>query len=635
MPLFFAKVRAVIAELKRRHVFRVAVVYAVVTWMIIDPASTIMPEILGEKLGSAVVAIIILLAIFGFPIALVLAWAYETTPGGLKLEEPSERFQIELPPGYRPHEEAGSHNSTETSFMVPLAAVFGTLCVVFLLGTWITWHYFGTASDVWAAGNGSVPQKPIVAVTPFEMVAEDQSEYSAEWMTEAVIRGLRAVPEVMVSTPYRNFGGQAGGGITNSVALRPEALITGKVIKRREADVTEVGIVLRQKPNYHLHQWAPVYRFEGKMQVGDVTRIQSELAKEVARLLEVELTASAKKEIQQKPTEDFGAYKKDLKATYLRARYHWNRRNIEDIRESIELYKSAIEEDPGYALAYSGLADAYILLGYLGAKPPKEAYEQAEENAKEALSKGGPSAQAYNALAYVHFAYHWQWKRADRLFQKALKTDPTYATGHHWYGWYLTVMGEFEDGMDHLRRAIESKRKVPKILHVDKGWCHYFADEWEEAIAEYEDVLSDDDDFAMAHTGLGLVHVERQEYDKAIKELKEAVRLSESSPFNRSALGYAYAAAGRTEQAKNILNELKQLRENPDEYLPAAFIAKVHAGLENPEIALEWLKKAYESRSEYLTTLRVDPVYDRIRDHSGFQALTERVGDNGLPELND
>ncbi|HEX3187411.1 MAG TPA: protein kinase, partial [Pyrinomonadaceae bacterium] len=311
---------------------------------------------------------------------------------------------------------------------------------------------------------------------------------------------------------------------------------------------------------------------------------------------------------------------------YLKGRYCWNKRTDEDVKQSIEYFNKAIQADPDYALAYAGLADAYLVLGGFGIATlaPKEAYPKAREAAERALELDDTLAEAHASLAYCLANYDWNWPRAEREFRRALELKPNYSVAHHWYGFlYLASMGRLDEAIAALRRALELD---PLSLSIGSniGLLLYLARRYDEALHEFEQNAEMDRSFVYTHWELALTLEQCGRYDEAIAALQKANALSGTATLPRVLLARAYALAGRKKDAYALLDELGEL--STQTYVSPYRMAAVHVGLGDKERAFKWLEHAYEGRDGWLIWLAVDPVFDSLRSDTRFADLLNRVG---------
>jgi tetratricopeptide (TPR) repeat protein len=315
----------------------------------------------------------------------------------------------------------------------------------------------------------------------------------------------------------------------------------------------------------------------------------------------------------------------------LKGRYFWNKRGEASLRNGIKYFKEAEEKDPSYALAYSGLADSYALLCDIGAVAPLEDMPNAKQAAQRALDIDPNLAEGYTSRAFVKLAYDWDWRGAEADFRRALELNPKYATAHQWYASYLTQMGKY----DLARREIEQAQALDPlspIINANSGLYLYYAHKHDEASEQYRKTLEINSEFGIAHYYLGLAYLQKKDYDKAIAEFKTVMKpaggdatkdeLDGGDLETPAALAYAYALAGRRAEAQTILSKMIELSKR--RYVSPLYLATIYTGLGDKDQAIEQLNKAYENRHPGLVLIRVEPLFDSLRDDQRFQELLRK-----------
>jgi tetratricopeptide (TPR) repeat protein len=355
---------------------------------------------------------------------------------------------------------------------------------------------------------------------------------------------------------------------------------------------------------------------------GDIFVVQDEISSEISEKLRLQLTRAEKKRLTKRHTEDAEAYR-----LYLKGRHHWNRWTEEGFYKAIEYFQQAVEKDPSYALAYTGLADSYVLLGWNSYLPPKEAFPKGKAAAKTALDLDPDLAEAHTSLAALLWLYDWQWEEAQREFKRSLELSPTYPTANHWYAEYVMTMGRHEDVMSRMKNSHDLD-PLSLIINVAVGWALYFARRYDEATEQLRRAVELDPNYPVTYWILGLVLRKTGCYELAITEGEKGGKLSGGSPMMRAALAHTLGTAGRPVEAGQILDDLTRLAKQ--KYVAPYFFAGIHVGLGENDQALEYLEKAYEEHSNWLIYLHIDPSMDGLRDDRRFQDLLRRVG---LPAL--
>jgi tetratricopeptide (TPR) repeat protein len=351
---------------------------------------------------------------------------------------------------------------------------------------------------------------------------------------------------------------------------------------------------------------------------GDIFVVQDEISKEISGKLRLQLTRAEKKRLARHHTEDPEAYR-----LYLKGRHHWNRWTEEGFYKAIEHFQKAVEKDPRYALAYTGVAESYVLLGWNSYLPPKEAFPKAKAASMAALALDPDLGEAHTPLAAVLWLYDWQWEEAHREFKRSLELNPTYPTGSHWHAEYVMTMGRPVEAIAKMKSSQELD-PLALIINVAIGWALYMARRYDEAIEQLRRTVELDPNYPVAYWILGLVHRKTGRYELAITEGEKGVSLSGGSPMMRAALAHTYSMAGRTREAQQMLDDLTRLAQH--KHVAPHFFAGIHIGLGESDRAMEYLEKSYEEHSHWLIYLHIDPSMDPLRDQPRFQDLLQRVG---------
>ncbi len=346
--------------------------------------------------------------------------------------------------------------------------------------------------------------------------------------------------------------------------------------------------------------------------------LEDAVADRIAEAIAPHLSAKEKERLARAYTQNRKAYQ-----LYLEGRYFWNRRTEDGLRRSIDYFRGAIAEDPNYALAYAGLADAYALLSPFSVEPARQASPDAKAAALKALQLDNSLAEAHASLAITTFFDEWNLTAAEREFRRAIQLNPSYAMAHGWYGLNLAAMGRLNEALDQMRRAQELD-PLSMILNTNVGWIHYLSRRYDEAIAAYQKTLDMDPYFARTRTRLGLTYILKGAPADAIRELEESKRLAGEDPYVAGLLGYARTLTGDQRTGRAVLDELTGRAQR--EYVPPFSIALVCIALGDKDRAIEWLGKAADARDTSMVYARTDPALDPIRSDPRFGALLQRMG---------
>jgi serine/threonine-protein kinase len=455
-----------------------------------------------------------------------------------------------------------------------------------------------------------------VAVLPFVNVGGDtNTEYLSDGITESLINSLSQLPNLKViarSSVFR-YKGREIDPQTVGRELGVRAVLTGRVVQLGDQLSIQTELV---DVDTQTRLWGENYN----RKVSDIIALQDEISREISEKLRLKLSGKEREQLGKRYTENSEAYQ-----LYWKGRYLWNRRRPEDIREAIRDFQLAIDLDPNYALAYTGLADCYVL-GNLLQMSPREAMPIAIEKTQRALLIDPNLAEALTSLAKIKLSYEWDWTGAEIEFRKALELKPGYATAHQWYGVYLSELGRHDESLGQRRRALELD---PLSLSISTGLgrAYFWARKYDEAIEHLQKTLQQDPKYADTHWSLGLAYEGKKMYTEAIAAYQSAISLSKTTEFPEgkpemiAALGHAYAAAGRRDEALKIIEQLKVLIAQ-QRYVSPYSIALIYAGLGEKEMAFEWLDRASNERDESYIHLKVDPRLDDLRSDPRF---TERL----------
>jgi tetratricopeptide (TPR) repeat protein len=316
--------------------------------------------------------------------------------------------------------------------------------------------------------------------------------------------------------------------------------------------------------------------------------------------------------------------------SYLKGRYHLSRLSQSDLQASLPYFAEAVEKDPNYALAYVGLADSYLMLGVHHWVPRDVALKEAKRATQEGLSIDDTLGEAYASRGLLKYWFEWDWRGAERDFQRALALTPNYSSAHEWYGDVLGDLGRFDQALEEgrLSRELDPRGQDVNLLMVKHL---YHSRRMDEAMSEARALVRMSPDFAKAHRLLGRIYVHKEMYEEALREFENAVRLSDGDPSYEAPLAHLAAVSGRRSDAEQILASLEAITPNT----PTYDIARTYTALGAPEVALDWLDRAYEDRHIALTRLQVDPTLDALRSNPRYHELVEKMGFPPMPSSSE
>ena len=588
------------AELKRRNVYKVAVAYAVVAWLLIQAASIVLPTF--EAPAWTMKVLIAALSI-GFPLAVVLAWAFEITPEGIKRE--SEVL---------PNESITAHTGRKLIGITMALAVIavGLLAFQLLRPQPVAKALPSPAAASEAPQTTLIPDKSI-AVLPFDNLSRDpDNAYFAEGVQDEILTRLAKVADLKVISRTSTQKYKSAPDNLRAIAqqLGVANILEGSVQKAN--DRVRVNVQLINASN-DAHLWADIY----DRKVTDIFAAESEIAKTIADTLQAKLTGSEKTAMAKVPTENAEAYE-----LYLKGNYFWNKRTGADLRKAIDYFNQAIAKDPGYALAYVGLADSYLLLANYGAAAPRDSLPQAKAGVKKALELDNKLAEAHACLGLLSM-YEFEFERSISEFDLAIELSPNYAMAHHWFGdGPLMALARTDRSVAEGKRAVELD-PLSLINNADFGWDYFNARRYDEAIAQLRKTLEIDPRFYLARYYLGEALQMKGQLTAAIAEYRAAVELNDD-PLPLALLGQAYARSGQRDEAQKILVRLTE--EAKSRYVSQYSFALVLLGLGDKEGAMDALERAYgNGEGPDIGIIRVDPFLDDLRGQPRFEALVEKI----------
>ncbi len=452
-----------------------------------------------------------------------------------------------------------------------------------------------------------------IAVLPFQnRSTETDTDYLSDGLAESLVYRLSQLPNLKVSptSSVFRYKGKEIDPIKAGQELGVDAVLSGRMVQRGDNLTISAELV---DVRYNKLLWGEQY--DRKM--SDLLQTQREIAREIVEKLKLKVSGE-EKGLAKHYTESNEAYQ-----LYLEGRFYWNKRTGEALKKSIEYFNQAIEKDPGFALAYAGVADCYVVPA--NRLPPREAMPKAKAAAMRALELDETLAEAHTSLGRVLAAYDWDWMSAEKEYKRAIELNPRYAVAHQWYGGCLEVMGHHDEAIAERKLAQELDPLSP-IANFELGLAFYYARDYDQAIEQFQKTLELDQNFPPAQQFLPAAYEQKGMYGEAIAGFKKVIPLTGGSEWSltRGGLGHVYAALGKKSEALAVLDELKQV--SAQGYVPATSIALVYAGLGERDPAFAWLEKACEERSFQMQWLTLEPRWDSLRSDPRFADLVRRVG---------
>lgn len=468
------------------------------------------------------------------------------------------------------------------------------------------------ASAIYQYRNRTNTQLESIAVLPFANSSPDVNlDYLSDGITESLINSLSRLPRLRVlarTTAFRYKGKDFDPTVIGQ-QLNVRAILTGRVLQRGEElfiqadliDTTTGAQIWGEKYNRH---WS------------DLPAVQADIARVLTEKLRLHFNEDLRQTLTKQQTANADAFQ-----NYLKGRYYWNLRKVAEVRLAIDHFNRALQLDPTYAAAYSGLADAWHTLSGLEL-PPNEAIPRAREAATKALQLDPQLAAAHASLAIVKWRYDWQFGAAETGFRQAIALDPNYAPAHQWLGLLLTYRKRFDEGVRELQQA-QQLDPLSSIIHANLALPHYFQRRHDQAIAQIKRALDLNQSFPFGHFFLGWAYEQKGEHATALAEFQKAVELDNTPP----ALAYqahGLASAGKLAEARELYGKLQEMRQQ--RYVSPYHLAVVALGLGEQQQALDWLNQAAVEHADAFVLLSVEPKFDPLRNTPQFVELLWRTG---------
>ena len=451
-----------------------------------------------------------------------------------------------------------------------------------------------------------------LAVLPFTN-SDPSTEYLSDGITESLIENLSKLPDLKVKSSSTVFHYKGRNTDPKQIGreLGVHALLSGNVVQRGDELAISVELIDVRDDS---HIWGERY---GR-KVSEVVALPQQISRDVSLKLRSRADGVVHAQITRNYSPDSEAYR-----LYLQGRYNWNKRTVDGLRRGIEYFGQAIMRDQDYGLAYAGLADCYLLLNVYNVTSADDSYPKAEAAANRALSINSNLAEAHTALGFVTYRYHLKWAEAEQHFKKAISLNPSYATAHQWYGSYLAASGRLSEAVTQAKTAHELE-PFSLTIYSDYIRTLYYAGQLDQAHAEAEKLREMDPNFARAHYELGLVLEEQGKLEEAIVAFRNALKSAPDNVTVLTALGHAQALAGKKNDAERVIARLQELSKK--QYVSSYQTAVIYAGLDNRELALDWLERSRVERFNWLPFVQVDPVFKSLRSESRFIELAKSLG---------
>lgn len=461
---------------------------------------------------------------------------------------------------------------------------------------------------------------PSIAILPFNNVSSDaENEYFCVGLAEELINALMKLDKIRVAarTSAFAFKDKEADVRTIGQTLNVKTVLEGSVRKSGNR-LRITAQLINVADGYQL--WSE--RFDRQLE--DVFEIQDEIALSIVDVLKVKLLGNEKAVLRKRYTDNVQAYE-----LYLKGRL-WNRKTADGFKRAIEYFEQAIELDKDYAVAYSGLADYHVLLGFYEAVPPGYAGERAKAFSSKAIELDNTLAETHSSYGATLGAFDWNWLEARKYYERAIEINPNYLAAYQYFAVNLAAQGEFEKVFEKTTRSMEVDPLLP-ITNANLAWLLYLSRQFDKAEAQAKTTIEIEPNHFSAHWALGITYAQMKKYGEAISSLETAIQVGGKRPFVVADLGRVLAEA---KKKKNALLILKNLEEaSKENYISPLNYAKIYLGLGETEKVFEWLEKGFETRAVRLPWLMADPQFDHLRDDERFKKLSKKIKSLNKPSV--
>jgi DNA-binding winged helix-turn-helix (wHTH) protein/TolB-like protein/Flp pilus assembly protein TadD len=491
-----------------------------------------------------------------------------------------------------------------------LIGLAGLVALVLIAGSAIglkAWLKKGSA--------GPLPNAPptSLAVIPLKQLGPAGDDYLGIGLADSLITRLSNLNEIKVRPTSSVLKYAAAPAPPSQIGreLSVESVLEGTI--RRDGENVRVTIQL-----VRVDDGAPVWAQQFDDKFTGIFKIEDSIADKIADSLALKLTGEERGALTRRYTGNNDAYQ-----LYLKGRYQFNKRTPETINQAIEFFRQATDKDPTYALAFTGLSDAYATLPITSDAAPKEAFSKAKEAAAQALKLDDRLAEAHASAGYIEFYFDWDWPAAEAHLKRAIEINPNYPLAHFYYAVLLSSAGRFGEALAEASRALELDPVSVSFIALS-GQFQYEAGQYDQAILQLQKAFAIEPNFWIAHIVLGKVYIQKAMFPEATSELQKALQYSGGNTEAMSLIGFAYAASGDIVLPRKEIGNLRDISKQ--HYVPASNIAMIYAGLGDKNNALDWLEEAYDERDVHVALIKVVPNWDSLRQEPRFVRLVDRLG---------
>ncbi len=452
-----------------------------------------------------------------------------------------------------------------------------------------------------------------IAVMPFVNEGGNADvEYLSDGMTETLINSLSQLPNLSVKARSSVFRYKGKDIDPKKLAseLGVEAVLTGRISQRGNQVTLNVELIDARTENA---LWGNKYERSS----AELVALQSEVARDVSTKLKSTLSGADEARVTKKYTANPEAYQ-----FYLKGRFYWNKRTVDGLKQAAAYLQQAVEKDPGYALAYSALADTYVLFSAYSVASPKDSMPKAKAAALKAIELDSSLAEPHATIGAYYSGYEYNLKAAEDELKRAIQLNPNYPTAYHWLALILVPLRKNDEAIATARRA-EQLDPLSAIISADTAFDFFLLHRYDDAIQQAQHTLTIDPNFYYAHYLMGKAYNQKGMYKEAVSTLRRAVELN-ADPIARATLAQSLALSGQRAEAMKLLEELKA--DSTHSYIPNYFLATAYLALGDRDTALALLEKDADERCVYLQWMAVDPELDGLRNDPRFAALLQKVG---------
>jgi DNA-binding winged helix-turn-helix (wHTH) protein/Flp pilus assembly protein TadD len=450
-----------------------------------------------------------------------------------------------------------------------------------------------------------------ITVLPFKTLGITGDDYLGVGMADALITKLSNIRQIVTrpTSAVLRYSQQELDPRAIGRELSTDAVLDGRIQKYEDRIRVTVQFL-------NVNDESPLWADQFDEKFTNVFSLQDSISEKVVQTLTLKITSEQRKLLTKRYTDSTDAYQ-----VYLKGRYFWNKRDPQSLQKAVEFFKQTILKDTDYALAYSGIADCYVLLVMYGVCEAAEAMAAAKEAAERAISIDDSLAEAHTSLAYANATYYWNWRLSREEFKRAIELNPGYSTAHHWYGIFLLMQGKIRQAQEELTLA-QNIDPLSLSINADMGWSFFFTRQYERAIEYYLDTIELDPNFIRAYWFLGQAYIQLGRFEESIAAYQKAILLSDQ-PLSLGYLGLTYGLCGRRKEALEVLERLESMAH--ERFVSPYFLTLIYVGLGDKDQAFISLEKVVEDRYWLLPFLKIDATFDPLRSDPRFETILKII----------